>query len=146
MKIVFVRHGQSAWNFPWGLNTITHTQANYNSSTSYSYDTSPTRGYHPTYTTGAYPYTSPVGSFPPNAYGLYDMVGNVWEWCWDGYSSDYTGAGANDPTGPSADLHRVLRGGSCLDFANFTRVSHRFGFSSHFRSYIHGFRLARGRL
>jgi len=58
------RGGASAHRFPWAdTDTITHSRANYYSSTDYSYDTSPTRGYHPTFNDGVYPYTSPVGYF-----------------------------------------------------------------------------------
>ena len=74
------RGGLQGKRFPWG-DIITHSEANYKSSSSDSYDTSPTRDFHPLYNEGATPYTSPVGSFPPNGYGLYDMSGNIWDWC-----------------------------------------------------------------
>lgn len=54
----------------------------------YRYDNSPTSGYHPTYNTGVFPYTSPVGYGAANGYGLYDMR-NVWEWCNDWHSPTY---------------------------------------------------------
>lgn len=76
------RGGLSGKRFPWG-DTITHNQANYNSHFSYSYDIETASGWHPSYNDGVYPYTSPVGSFLPNGYGLYDMAGNIQEWCWD---------------------------------------------------------------
>ena len=55
--------------------------------------------------------TTPVGSFQPNAWGLYDMHGNVWEWCQDRYG-DYGKRATTDPTGVDAGSLRVLRGGS----------------------------------
>lgn len=78
------RGGLTGKRFPWG-DSIAHSNANYYSSSSYSYDISPTRGYHPTYAINGAPYTSPAGSFPANGYGLYDMAGNVWERCWDSH-------------------------------------------------------------
>jgi formylglycine-generating enzyme required for sulfatase activity len=83
------RGGYSSRRFPWG-DEINHDHANYEANGSvYSYDTSPytTYTYHPSYDSGGFPYTSPVGSFSSNGYGLYDMSGNVSEWCWDASGS-----------------------------------------------------------
>ena len=58
---------------------------------------------------------APVGAFPPNGYGLYNMVGNVWEWCSDWMSPTYYQTSPiDDPRGPSDGTHRVMRGGSYL--------------------------------
>ena len=139
------RGGLDGKRFPWG-DTITHSLANYYSSSASAYDTSPTRGYHLLYNSGSFPYTSPVGSFAPNGYGLYDMTGNVWEWCWDRYGSTiYASAATNDPRGPSTGSFRVDRGGSWSNYAFCSRVAGRYwGFPSN-GNYYYGFRSARGR-
>jgi formylglycine-generating enzyme required for sulfatase activity len=117
------RGGLSGKRFPWG-DTISHSQANYYSSSSYAYDVSPTRGHHPSYGVGAQPYTSPAGSFAANAYGLQDMAGNVWEWCWDWYGTYVSGA-QSDPRGAGSGSSRVNRGGSWGDNANYCRAANR---------------------
>jgi len=121
------RGGLSGQRFPWG-STISESQANYNGlAYAYSYDFGP-EGYNATYATGGEPYTSPVGSFAPNGYGLYDMAGNVLEWCWDYYGTPY--AGGIDPLGPSTSIYgvhgmRVLRGGAWFGTANNARCACR---------------------
>jgi formylglycine-generating enzyme required for sulfatase activity len=119
------RGGLSGQRFPWG-DTITHSEANYISDAYYVYDVSPTRGYHPTYATGSIPYSSPVGSFAPNGYGLYDMAGNMWEWCWDWYSSSYYASSpSSDPRGATSGSHRVYRGGSWASGGYALRTAYR---------------------
>ncbi len=73
--------------------------------------------------------TAPVDSYEPNGYGLYDMVGNVWEWCSDWWSPDYHLDGPRtNPTGPHEGIARVMRGGSYLchhSYCNRYRVAAR---------------------
>jgi formylglycine-generating enzyme required for sulfatase activity len=135
------RGGLAGKRFPWG-DTITHSLANYDSRSDYAYDTSPTRGYHPLYNSGSQPYTSPVGSFAPNGYGLYDMTGNVWEWCWDRYGA-YSFEAATDPRGPSSGSVRVIRGGSWYGFAILGRMAVRVGIAPSDGNSAFGFRPAR---
>jgi formylglycine-generating enzyme required for sulfatase activity len=114
------RGGLSGQRFPWG-NTISENLANYYG-TSLPYDLGP-NGYNATYATGGFPYTSPGGSFAANGYGLNDMAGNVWEWCWDWYGTPY--AGGSDPHGPGSGSLRVIRGGSWSNSAAYARCAYR---------------------
>ncbi len=73
-------------------------------------------------------YTAPTGSYPPNDFGLYDMTGNVWEWCWDWYDENYCRANKNRKAaqGPSAGTDKVLRGGSWGSFRKIASAGNRF--------------------
>jgi sulfatase modifying factor 1 len=86
--------------------------------------------------------TKPVKSKSPNAWGLYDMLGNVWEWTWDRYDSA-SGAGDRDPQRISTGLLRVARGGDWLQDARHARAAARANFAPHFRDEEVGFRLSR---
>jgi formylglycine-generating enzyme required for sulfatase activity len=88
------------------------------------------------YTSNSGSKTKPVGGKKPNELGLYDMSGNVWEWCEDWYSS-YTSNSKNNPTGP----YRVLRGGSWDTYARGCRVSRRGSITPGNRGGSRGFRL-----
>ncbi|MDA3852281.1 MAG: SUMF1/EgtB/PvdO family nonheme iron enzyme [Spirochaetaceae bacterium] len=70
--------------------------------------------------------TQPVGAKQPNELGLYDMSGNVWEWCWDWFEEDYYEiSDLNDPTGPSAGTYRIFRGGCWKGYAVTCHISSR---------------------
>jgi formylglycine-generating enzyme required for sulfatase activity len=91
--------------------------------------------------------TMPVGSYKPNAWGLYDLHGNVSEWCSDWHDSDYYGASAVDdptgPTGPTDGSYRVNRGGSWGSDARYCRAASRNWDVPSLRLHFLGFRLAR---
>jgi formylglycine-generating enzyme required for sulfatase activity len=138
------RGGQHSpyYRYPWG-DSIDGSRANYS------------RSGDP-YETGYYPWTTPVGYYDgsqipagsdmANGYGLYDMAGNVWEWCNDWYSGTYystTPYPHVNPEGPASGTYRVLRGGGWSSLAYYCRVSNRGKGTPDFRRYNFGFRIVR---
>ena len=117
------RGGLNGKRYPLG-DSITTTDANYN------------------YSVGS---TTAVGSYAPSGYGLYDMAGNVWEWCWDWYSASYYGTpeSLTDPAGPAGSA-RVLRGCSWDGYdADYCRVAFRNNSTPGFTYHAYGFRPVR---
>ncbi|UCG49203.1 MAG: SUMF1/EgtB/PvdO family nonheme iron enzyme [Phycisphaerales bacterium] len=103
------------YEYPWCDNSIDCTKANYSVCNPLGFS--------------SYPFTAPVGSYSADGYGLYDMAGNVWEWCNDWYSETYYGFSPyDDPGGPESGTHRVLRGGGWGGHLFFCRVTSRYNF------------------
>lgn len=88
--------------------------------------------------------TQPVASKMPNGYGLYDMHGNVWEWCWDRYDAHYySESPLENPRGPATGKTRVFRGGSYRNLAQSCRSAIRSNFYGGYRYSYYGFRVVR---
>ena len=84
--------------------------------------------------------TTSVGSYAPNAWGLYDLHGNVWEWCQDWYGA-YPSGSVSDPQGAPTGKGRVIRGGRWLDDAYFCRSALRYSYYPTYRIFSLGFRV-----
>ena len=138
------RGGVEGARYPWGTDTISHAQANYFARGTSWGNLSGDDGFHPTYNDGVPVFTSPVGSFEPNGYGLYDMAGNLWDWCWDWFGEVYYATSpASDPHGPVSGTWRVARGGSWFSEEAFCRVAHRSAYTTDNAGGDGGFRPAR---
>jgi len=135
------RGGLTGKRFPWG-DRINEGLANYVGGGN-SYDDGPFDD-NVTFAVGAVPYTSPAGSFAPNGYGLFDMAGNVYEWCWDWYSSTYYTSGQTDPPGPGTATYRVNRGGCWDCYAGSARCASRNFNAPTAADFATGFRCVRG--
>ena len=87
--------------------------------------------------------TRPTGTYPPNGFGLYDMIGNVWEWVSDWYAEDYySAAETRDPHGPESGNMRIVRGGSWVtDDVNLLRCAYRHKVPPDTYTYSIGFRI-----
>ena len=92
---------------------------------------------------GALQQTAEVKRYPANAWGLYEMHGNLWEWCHDWYGS-YPAQLMTDPTGPDTGGYRVLRGGSWFNRGRYCRSANRSSNAPGLAGSATGFRLARG--
>jgi formylglycine-generating enzyme required for sulfatase activity len=86
--------------------------------------------------------TAEVGSYPPNPWGLYDMHGNVWEWCSD-WADEYPSGPQENPAGPESGTFKIFRGGGWRNHAQICRSAFRYFYFPDFRHYNIGFRLAR---
>ncbi|MFM6621604.1 MAG: SUMF1/EgtB/PvdO family nonheme iron enzyme [Dolichospermum sp.] len=114
--------------------TITTDLANYDGN--YTYASAPQSEYRQQ--------TTDVGTFPPNAFGLYDMHGNVWEWCFDNWVDNYNNAPTNGSAVTSSSNKKLLRGGSWLNDPVHCRSAYRDSYDAGFGYRDYGFRVVCG--
>jgi sulfatase modifying factor 1 len=118
------RGGFVGKRYPWG-DDISHDNANYDGIGGKD----------------IWGYTSSVGSFAPNGYGLYDVTGNVWEWCADWYDGNYyANSPKSNPTGPESGVARIVRGGAWTLTIDTLRVAYRRNNNPPYTGSIIGFR------
>jgi formylglycine-generating enzyme required for sulfatase activity len=134
------RGGLVGKKYPWGDAEPDGTQCNFADSSAYGkwLDSK----WSDKGVDDGFKFTAPVGSYPPNGYGLYDMAGNVWEWCAD-WSGWYSGSPEKNPTGPTSGTCRVLRGGSWNNTPTHIRVAYRYSRDPERTTVYIGFRCAR---
>jgi formylglycine-generating enzyme required for sulfatase activity len=107
----------------------------------YKYSGSNTIGNVTWYDSNSGKMAHPVGTKAANELGIYDMSGNIGEWCSDYWSATYP-SGANNPTGPTNGSNRVVRGGGWTGDARYCTVSYRSNYTPDYRFHYYGFRLA----
>ena len=132
------RGGAVGQRYPWGSEKADGSQGNFA-------DKSSAVDWANANVDDGYATCSPVGSYRPNGYGLYDMGGNVWEWCADWYGSDYySKSSGQNPLGPDSGSSRVLRGGGWSNYTYYLRVAYRGYYFPHNRIDGLGFRCVSG--
>lgn len=130
------RGGLEGKTYPWGNETPDGTRCNFADKNTDFY-------WSDERVDDGYVFTAPVGSFPPNGYGLYDVAGNAWEWCQDWFDFDYyKDSPAKNPRGPSSAIDRSIRGGSWCNDAAIIRCAFRGYILPDVPSHLRGLRLA----
>ena len=133
------RGGLTTNRFPWGM-TISQSIARYQSAMvlPVAYDLGPANSIPLS--------TRPVGTYYANGFGLYDMAGNVDEWCWDLYSSTYySSTTTNNPQGPASGSARIARGGDWNSAASVARCAARSSYAPSLARNVLGFRCVQGK-